>query len=66
VDFEREIARERGRVDAQLRVLSEEDLPQIRVLMNAPDASISLICERFDVSKAMLYRYVGSDGERRK
>jgi DNA invertase Pin-like site-specific DNA recombinase len=31
-----------------------------------PDVSTAQICDRFDVSKATLYRYVGPDGKRRK
>jgi len=76
-EFEREIARERtmaglraarerGRVGGRPRALSEEDLPQIQALMKDPDVSTAQICERFEVSKATLYRYVGPDGKRRK
>lgn len=76
-EFEREIARERtmaglraarerGRVGGRPRALSEEDLPEIQALMKDPDVSTSQICERFDVSKATLYRYVGPNGEARR
>jgi len=76
-EFEREIARERtmaglraarerGRVGGRPRALSEDDLPQVQALMKDPDVSTSQICERFDGSKATLYRYVGPDGKRRK
>ncbi len=76
-EFEREIARERtmaglcaarerGRVGGRPRALSEEDMPQVQALMKDPDASTSQICERFDVSKATLYRYVGPNGKRRR
>jgi AcrR family transcriptional regulator len=34
--------------------------------MREPEVSTRQICERFDISKATLYRYVGPDGERRK
>jgi DNA invertase Pin-like site-specific DNA recombinase len=59
-------ARERGRVGGRPRALSEEDLPQVQALMRQPDVSTRQICERFDISKATLYRYVGPDGERRR
>jgi len=76
-EFEREIgrertmaglhaARERGRVGGRPQALSEDDLPQVQALMKDPDVSTAQICERFDVSKATLYRYVGPDGKRRK
>jgi DNA invertase Pin-like site-specific DNA recombinase len=59
-------ARERGRVGGRPRALSEEDLPQVQALMRQPDVSTRQICERFDISKATLYRYVGPDGARRR
>jgi AcrR family transcriptional regulator len=34
--------------------------------MRQPDVSTRQICERFGISKATLYRYVGPDGERRR
>ena len=34
--------------------------------MKDEGVSTADICERFDVSKATLYRYVGPDGERRR
>ena len=33
--------------------------------MRDPDVPVRRICERFEISKATLYRYVGPDGERR-
>ncbi|PSQ77177.1 MAG: DNA invertase, partial [Bacteroidetes bacterium QH_6_63_17] len=48
------------------RALSEEDIPQLQALMKDPDVPTADICERFGVSKATLYRYVGPDGERRR
>jgi DNA invertase Pin-like site-specific DNA recombinase len=59
-------ARERGRVGGRPRALSEEDLPQVQALMRQPDVSTRQICERFGISKATLYRYVGPDGTRRQ
>ncbi len=56
----------RGRVGGRPRALSEEDLAQVQVLMKDPDASTAQICERFNVSKATLYRYVAPNGKRRK
>jgi hypothetical protein len=76
-EFERELAhertmaglraaRERGRVGGRPRALNEEDVPELQALMKDPDVSTTGICERFDVSKATLYRYVGPNGERRR
>ena len=59
-------ARERGRVGGRPRALSEEDIPELQALMKDPDVSAADICDRFGVSKATLYRYVGPDGERRR
>jgi len=59
-------ARERGRVGGRPRALSEEDLPQVQALMRDPAVPTRQICERFDISKATLYRYVGPDGARRR
>ena len=60
-----EAAREQGRVGGRPRALQEEDIPQVQALMQNPEVSTSDICERFDISRATLYRYVGPDGERR-
>jgi len=76
-EFERELgrertmaglraARERGRVGGRPRALSEEDMPELQALMKDEGVSTQQICQRFDVSKATLYRYVGPDGERRR
>ena len=59
-------ARARGRVGGRPRALSKEDLPQVQTLMENPDISTRQICERFEISKATLYRYVGPNGERRR
>jgi DNA invertase Pin-like site-specific DNA recombinase len=75
-EFERELARERtmaglraararGRTGGRPRALSDEDLPQVQALMRDPDVSTRKICERFEISRATLYRYVGPDGQRR-
>lgn len=56
-------ARERGRGGGRPRSLSEEDIPELQALMQNEDVSTKQICERFGVSKATLYRYVGPDGE---
>ena len=58
-------ARARGRTGGRPRALSEEDLPELQALMRDPDVPVRRICERFEVSKATLYRYVGPNGERR-
>ena len=58
-------ARARGRTGGRPRALSEEDLPELQALMRDPDVPVRRICERFEISKATLYRYVGPDGERR-
>ena len=76
-EFERELgrertmaglraARERGRVGGRPRALSEEDIPELQALMKDDSVSTKQICERFDVSKATLYRYVGPNGQRRR
>ena len=76
-EFERELGRERtmaglraarvrGRVGGRPRALSEEDIPELQALMKDPDVSTQQICDRFGVSKATLYRYVGPNGERRR
>jgi DNA invertase Pin-like site-specific DNA recombinase len=59
-------ARAQGRVGGRPPALTEEDIPQVQALMREPEVSTRQICERFDISKATLYRYVGPDGERRK
>jgi DNA invertase Pin-like site-specific DNA recombinase len=48
------------------RALDEEDIPQVQSLMQNPDVSTAQICERFEISKATLYCYVGPDGKRRR
>jgi DNA invertase Pin-like site-specific DNA recombinase len=58
-------ARARGRTGGRPRALSEEDLPELQALMRDPDVPVRRICERFEISKATLYRYVGPNGERR-
>ncbi len=76
-EFERELGRERtmaglraarkqGRVGGRPRALSEEDIPELQALMKDEGVSTRQICDRFDVSKATLYRYVGPEGERRR
>ena len=58
-------ARARGRTGGRPRALSEDDLPELQALMRDPDVPVRRICERFEISKATLYRYVGPNGERR-
>jgi DNA invertase Pin-like site-specific DNA recombinase len=76
-EFERELsrertmaglkaARERGRTGGRPPALDEDDIPQIQSLMQNSDVSTKQICERFNISKATLYRYVGPDGKRRR
>jgi DNA invertase Pin-like site-specific DNA recombinase len=76
-EFERELAhertmaglkaaRERGRVGGRPRALDEDEIPQIQSLMQNEEVSTAQICERFGISKATLYRYVGPNGERRQ
>ena len=76
-EFERELgrertmaglkaARERGRIGGRPRALDEEDIPQVQSLMQNEDVSTKQICDRFEISKATLYRYVGPDGARRR
>jgi DNA invertase Pin-like site-specific DNA recombinase len=76
-EFERELARERtmaglraarerGRVGGRPRALEEEEIPQVQALMKNDSVSTADICERFEISKATLYRYVAPDGQRRR
>jgi DNA invertase Pin-like site-specific DNA recombinase len=76
-EFERELgrertmaglkaARERGRVGGRPRALDGKDIPELQALMKDPDVSTADICERFGISKATLYRYIGPNGERRR
>jgi DNA invertase Pin-like site-specific DNA recombinase len=59
-------ARERGRVGGRPRALDGKDIPELQALMKDPDVSTADICERFGISKATLYRYIGPNGERRR
>jgi len=61
-----EAARKRGRTGGSPAAIDDEEIPQLQALMKNPDVSTKQICDRFDVSKATLYRYVGPNGERRK
>jgi DNA invertase Pin-like site-specific DNA recombinase len=64
-EFERELAhertmaglraaRERGRIGGRPRALGEEDIPQVQALMKDPDVGTRQICERFEISKAIV------------
>ena len=59
-------ARARERTGGRPCALEDDDLPQIQALMRDSGVSTRQICERLDISKATLYRYVGPDGERRR
>ena len=76
-EFERELARERtmaglkaarerGRVGGRPPALEEEKIPQVQSLMQNDEVTTADICERFDISRSTLYRYVGPDGKRRR
>jgi DNA invertase Pin-like site-specific DNA recombinase len=76
-EFERELtrertmaglkaARERGRVGGRPPALDEDEIPQVQAMMRDEEVSTSDICERFEISRATLYRYVGPNGEKRK
>jgi len=56
-------ARERGRTGGRPRALDEEDISQIQSLMRNDNVSTAQTCDRFGISKATLYRYVGPDRE---
>ena len=58
-------ARERGRVGGRPPAL-EEEIPRVQALMQDEEVPTADICERFGISRATLYRYVGPDGERRR
>ena len=55
-----------GAPEAGPRALPDEEIPLAQALMRDPDVSTRQICERLEISKATLYRYVGPDGERRR
>lgn len=76
-EFERELARERtmaglkaarerGRVGGRPPALDEKEIPQVQAMMKDEEVTTSDICERFDISRATLYRYVGPNGDRRR
>lgn len=48
------------------RALDDDNNPQTELLTTNQRVSIADICERYGISKATLYRYAGSDGERRQ
>ena len=73
-EFERDLAHERTttsltvatgrvRIGGPPRTLDEEDIPHIQFLMQNNKVSTAQICERFGISEATLYRYVGPDRE---
>lgn len=62
-EFEREIAGERP---VRPRALSGGGSATGPGAHEDPDVSTAQICERFDSSKATLYRYVGPGGEQQK
>lgn len=59
-------ARERGCVGGRPFALDEDEIPQVQAMMRDKEISTSDICERFDISRATLYRYVGPEGQRRR
>lgn len=61
-----EAARERGRTGGRPPALTEEEIPEVQAMMRDEAVPTPQICDRFDVSKSTLFRYVGPDGERRK
>lgn len=61
-----EAARERGNHGGRPPALSEDEIPEVQALMRDPDVTVRQICDRFDISKRTLYRYVAPDGSRRK
>jgi DNA invertase Pin-like site-specific DNA recombinase len=76
-EFERELtrertmaglkaARERGRVGGRPPALDEDEIPQVQAMMRDEEVSTADICERFEISRATLYRYVGPNGKRRR
>ena len=76
-EFERELtrertmaglkaARERGRVGGRPPALAEDEIPQVQAMMRDEEGSTADICERFEISRATLYRYVGPNGKRRR
>ena len=59
-------ARARGRTGGRPPALSKEDVKLAAEMMANPDYSTRAICERFDISRPTLYRYVGPDGDLRE
>ena len=57
------VATGQGRIGGPPRTLDEEDIPHIQFLMQNNNVSTAQTCERFGISKATLYRYVGLDRE---
>ena len=54
------VATGRGRIGGPPQTLDEEDIPHIQFLMQNNKVSTAQICERFGISEATLYRYVGA------
>ena len=59
-------ARARGRTGGRPRSMTESDVAMAQRLIVDPEISVEAICEKLEVSKSTLYRYVSPEGERRK
>ena len=70
-EFERELvvertkaglaaARARGRVGGRRRKWDDKDVLMMKLLMLEPNKDVKAICDRFDISRASLYRLAGS------
>ena len=58
-----EAARRNGRTGGRPKKVAFEDMPILSRLMRADDVSSKQICERFDITRKTLYKYVGPEGE---
>lgn len=55
-------ARARGRQGGRPRVMDEGKIRAARAMLRDPETSIQQVCQTLGVSRATLYRYVGSGG----
>lgn len=59
-------AHERERGGGKPPALGEEEISRVQAMMKDSDISTVDICEPFDISRATLYRYVGTNGKWRR
>ena len=61
-----EAARRQGVKIGRPAALAKDDMPALQALVRDSDVSTKEICERFEISKATLYKYVSPEGDIRK